>query len=42
MKQEDRKIMTGMDDVSVTDHILTESIMYKEKFLEEWEKFLER
>lgn len=36
------QIYGGMDDVSVTDHILTESIMYKEKFLEEWEKFLAR
>lgn len=34
------QIYGGMDDVSVTDHILSESIMYKELFLDKWNEFL--
>ena len=34
------QIYGGMADPSITDHILTEAEMYKEKFLEEWEAFL--
>ena len=36
------QIKGGLDDTSVTDHILSECAMYKELFLKEWEDFIER
>ena len=35
------QIYGGMDDTSITEHILEQSIMYKEMFLDKWEKFIQ-
>lgn len=34
------QIYGSMDDTSITNHILDESLMYKELFLDKWEEFL--
>lgn len=35
------QIYSGMDDTSITEHILEQSLMYKEMFLEKWQKFIQ-
>lgn len=35
------QIYGGMDDTSITEHILEQALMYKEMFLEKWEKFIQ-